>query len=177
MALGKIVTRMKQVGVLDQWNIAVMSDHGHSKMQTCIYPENVLHDIKVGYERATLLVALPEKDKLNEVIEALGQYGAELYPNDCVPETLRNTVFMFVAPEQVSFESAPDGVTDPTGVPKSISTHGLKPGLSGDDRFALFAGPDVPKGSIEDANATQIAPTLAKLLGLAVEDFPSRSIF
>jgi hypothetical protein len=58
-----------------------------------------------------------------------------------------------------------------------ISSHGLRPGSDKDDRFALFAGASVPQGSEETAQAAQIAPTLAAMLGLPVSHFPAPPIF
>ncbi|MFQ3673996.1 MAG: hypothetical protein SNJ83_10415, partial [Aggregatilineales bacterium] len=64
----------------------------------------------------------------------------------------------------------------PSGKPNAISSHGLRPGHPGDDRFALFAGPNVPRGSVEAADAIQVAPTLAKLAGLS-DTFRGQAIF
>lgn len=177
MALGKILQRMQQAGVLDTWNIAVMSDHGHSEVTTCIYPQVVIPDAKFACEGGSLLVATSDEAELQRITEALAKYDAEPFPNDCVPEQWRSEVHVFVAPPKFSFEDAPEGVTDPTGTPKAISTHGLKPGMTGDDRFALFAGPDVPHGMVENAPATQIAPTLAKLLNLTDGNHPDSAVF
>lgn len=177
MALGKILQRMQQAGVLDEWNIAVMSDHGHSEVQTCIYPQVVIPDAKFACEGGSLLVATSDESELQQITEALAQYNAEPYPNDCIPEQWRSEVHVFVAPAKVSFEDAPEGTTEPTGTPKAISTHGLKPGMTGDDRFALFAGPDVPRGMVENAPASQVAPTLAKLLNLTDSNHPENAVF
>lgn len=75
------------------------------------------------------------------VEEKLAAYGVEAFPNDCVPPEYREQVYVFVAPHQTSFEGDNPHETAPTGKPKAISTHGLKPGWAGDHRFALFAGP------------------------------------
>jgi hypothetical protein len=40
----------------------------------------------------------------------------------------------------------------------------------------VFVGPDVEKGAMDEAYATQIAPTFAKLLKLEVE-YSAKSIF
>ncbi|MBC7871159.1 MAG: hypothetical protein H7Y09_10010, partial [Chitinophagaceae bacterium] len=61
--------------------------------------------------------------------------------------------------------------------PVNISSHGLKPGDPGDDRMCIFVGPDVPHTTIYEANAVQVAPTFAKLLGLGLDNFPAPPIF
>lgn len=177
MALGKIIGHLSRVGTLDEWNIAVMSDHGHSVVETCIFANVVLPGVKIAPEGCSLLVATDDTAELDRVTQTLAEYDVEPFSNECVPPQYRDTVHVFVAPPGVSFETAPEGVTDPTGVPKAISTHGLKPGLPGDDRFALFAGPDVPQGVVDEADPRQVAPTLAKLLDLDTTDYPTAALF
>ena len=66
----------------------------------------------------------------------------------------------------MTFEPVMGDTKEPTGQPQTICSHGFRPGTSGDDRFCVFWGPDVKQGSTTHADAIQIAPTLASLLGL-----------
>ncbi len=177
MALGRIVQRLRNAGVEDQWNIAVMSDHGHSHIETALHPQVIIPEVTLQCEGGSLLVAPKDAAELRMVEEKLAAYGAEPFPNSCVPPEYRDQVYVFIAPHQTSFEGDNPDETAPTGTPKAISTHGLKPGWPGDNRFALFAGPDVPQGMIAEATAREIAPTLAKLLGLAEREEQMAPLF
>ena len=137
----------------------------------------IIPGVTVACEGATLLVAPKDDAELAEVTAKLADFGVEPFPNSCVPAEYREAVYVFVAPPKTRFEEYDGTPEGPTGQPKAISTHGLKPGMPGDDRFAIFAGPDVPQGSLAQADATQVAPTLAKLLGLSVESYPTQALF
>ncbi len=177
MALGKIIQRLHLAGVTDEWNIAVMSDHGHSPIETALHPDVIIPDVRVQCEGGSLLVAPRDAAELARITEVLAAYDVQPFPNACIPAELRDEVVVFVAPERVSFETGPEGNTEASGPPKATSTHGLKPGLPGDDRFALFAGPHIPQGHSTEADAVQVAPTFAKLLGLPLDGFPAAPIF
>lgn len=177
MALGRIMQRLRNAGVEDEWNIAVLSDHGHSHIETAIHPQVIIPGVTAQCEGGSLLVAPKDQAELRMVAEKLAAYGVEPFPNECVPVELREQVYVFVAPHQTSFEADNPAETAPTGKPKASSTHGLKPGWTGDDRFALFAGPAVPQGKVTTATATQVAPTLAKVLGLTTVAFPAQPIW
>jgi predicted AlkP superfamily pyrophosphatase or phosphodiesterase len=177
MALGRIMQRLANAGVADEWTIAVMSDHGHSHIETALHPQVIIPGVTVQCEGGSLLVAPKDQAELRMVEEKLAAYGVEAFPNDCVPAEYREQIYVFVAPHQTSFEGDNPHETEPTGKPKAISTHGLKPGWAGDHRFALFAGPGVPQGNLAAATATQVAPTLAMLLGLPVAQFHAQPIF
>jgi predicted AlkP superfamily pyrophosphatase or phosphodiesterase len=114
---------------------------------------------------------------LATITAKLAEYNAQPYPNDCIPTEWRDKLFLFMAPDGYSFESVREGEDGITGKPSMISSHGLRPGATGDDRFALFAGASVPQGRVDTATATQIAPTLAKILGLPTDDFSATPIF
>ncbi len=177
LALGRIMQRLRAAGVEDEWNIAVMSDHGHSPIDKALHPGVIIPGVRVQCEGGSLLVAPRDGDELAQTTEKLAAFGVEPYPNDCIPLELRDQVFVFVAPERVSFETEIADATEPVVQPKAISTHGLRPGLPGDDRFALFAGPRVPHGSERYADAVQVAPTFAALLGLERDGLPAAPIF
>jgi predicted AlkP superfamily pyrophosphatase or phosphodiesterase len=177
LALGKIMQRLRAAGTLEEWNFAVMSDHGHSAVHTALHPAVIIPGVRVQCEGGSLLVAPHSPEELAEAAEKLAAYGVEPYPNDCIPPELRDQVYVFVAPEGISFEDDNPNETEPTGKPGSISTHGLKPGMPGDDRFALFMGPDVPLGRADSGTAAQVAPTLAAILGLDIADYPAAPLF
>jgi predicted AlkP superfamily pyrophosphatase or phosphodiesterase len=176
-ALGKIVQRLRAAGVLDSWNIAVMSDHGHSAVEKALHPGVIIPGVRVQCEGGSLLVAPRNAAELDEVTAKLAAFGVEPYPNRCIPPDFREQIAVFVAPPGYSFEDEMADATEPIVAPKAISTHGLRPGLPGDDRFALFAGPRVPAGRTHQADAVQVAPTLAAILGLDTSEFAAAPIF
>ncbi|MEQ8676993.1 MAG: alkaline phosphatase family protein [Aggregatilineales bacterium] len=169
--IGVLMARLRAGGVADEWNIAIMSDHGHSPIETAIYTNVILPDVRVQSEGSVLLVAPRDPAELAHVTRVLGDYGCEQMPVDFVPEDQREPLTAFVAPDGMDFEEASAGITTPTGAPLLKSNHGLRPGLPGDDRFAVFYGPDVNTGTIDFADAVQIAPTCARLLGLPLDGF------
>jgi predicted AlkP superfamily pyrophosphatase or phosphodiesterase len=177
LALGKLIQRLRMAGIEDEWNIAVMSDHGHSAIETALHPQVIIPGVRVQCEGGSLLVAPKDADELAMVAEKLAPYGVEAYPNTCIPEEMRDQVFVFVAPPGVTFENENPNETEPTGKPIAISSHGLRPGLPGDDRFAVFAGPNVPRGCIPNAPAVQVAPTFASILGLPLDGFAAAPLF
>lgn len=177
MAVGKILHYLREAGQLDQWNIAVMSDHGHSAIETALHPQVIIPGVTVQCEGGSLLVAPKDAMELQLVTEKLAEYGVEPYPNTCIPAEMQEQVFVFVSPPKISFENDNPDETEPTGHPKATSTHGLKPGMAGDDRFAIFAGPNVPKGRIPTADAVQVAPSFAKILGLPLTGFIADPVF
>lgn len=177
LAVGRILQRLRAAGVEDQWNIAVMSDHGHSPIETALHPQVIIPGVMVQCEGSSLLVAPKDAEELAFVTAQLAEYGVEPYPATCIPAAMREQLFIFVAPPLISFENDDPAETEPTGKPSATSSHGLRPGLAGDDRFALFAGPDVPQGAADQADAVQVAPTLAMLLNLPEGSFPAAPIF
>lgn len=176
--VGIMVERLRRAGVLDQWNIALMSDHGHSVIEHAIHPQVILPAGTVMQSEGSVLNVAPrDADHLAEITEKLAPYGVVPFHVEYVPEDVRPMLASFLAPARTSFEHDNADETEPTGAPKMTSSHGLKPGDPGDDRFAVFVGPDVPQGVIAEANADQVAPTFAALLGLPLDGFPSAPIF
>lgn len=176
-AVGRIIERLRAAGVLDQWNIAVLSDHGHSTVTTSLRPQVLFPEVTVQCEGGSLIVAPKDHAELVRVTAALAAYGVEPYPADCIPPELAGQLAIFVAPEGMSFEGDDINATEAVGPARVTSTHGLRPGLPGDDRFAVFAGPDVVPGVVDEGDAVQVAPTLAAILGLSLEPFPAVSLF
>jgi len=170
-AIGMMLSRLSSAGVLDEWNIAIMSDHGHSPIKTAIHPHVILPNVKMQSEGSVLLVAPKDDTERKYITQSLMNYSCMPFHVDFVPDDHRQDLMAFVAPDRHSFELDDSDEIATTGKPIHRSSHGLRPGLPGDDRFAIFAGPDIPKGRIDDADAIQITPTCAKLLGLNLDDF------
>jgi predicted AlkP superfamily pyrophosphatase or phosphodiesterase len=178
MMVGVVLQRLRSAGKEDEYNIAVMSDHGHSPIEKALHPAAIISGAHFQCEGSILHVIPKDAEELAAITEALAPYGVTPYEPTYIPTDLRAQVAAFLAPDGVSFED--DGVADrtqPEGVPVAISSHGIRPGASGDDRFAIFAGPNVPQGSVKEATATHIAPTFAELLGLPLDGFIAAPLF
>ncbi|MEM8860460.1 MAG: alkaline phosphatase family protein [Chloroflexota bacterium] len=177
MAVGKIMQRLEDEGVADQWNIAVMGDHGFGPIETTIHLENIVPDIEYSGEGAVAVVHA-DAAKFAEILAAVAPLSVEEGPKTMFPEDVRGELHLLIAPDKHSFE----GVygrdrTEPTGAPGAIATHGFRPGSPLDDRMCIMAGPRVPSGSLESADANQVAPSLAKIMGLETDSFPADAIF
>lgn len=176
-AIGQMLARLNAAGMDDKWNIAIMSDHGHSAIKTALRTHVIIPGVACQSEGSVLLVAPKNTDELRRVTEALAAYDCEPFHVDYVPEDHRDQLAAFVSPPGFSFEHDNLSETEATGRPVNISNHGLRPGQPGDDRFAVFYGPDVPPGILRAADAIQVTPTFARLLGLPLDDFPGQPIF
>ena len=177
MAVGKIMQRLEDAGVADEWNIAVMGDHGFGPIETAIHLENIVPDIVYSGEGAVAVVH-GSKAEFAKILEAVAPYGVEAGRKTMFPEDLRDELHLLIAPDKHSFEGLYGrDRTEPTGTPGAIATHGFRPGSSLDDRMCIMAGPSVPSGGVQAADANQVAPSLAKIMGLDTEDFPAESVF
>lgn len=175
--VGAVMERLEAAGKLDEWNIVIMSDHGHSTVETALHPQVIIPGTIMQSEGSILLTVPVDKADRQRITDALAAYGVEPFATHFVPADFREQVAAFVAPPGVSFEHDDPDEMEPTGDPAMTSNHGLRPGMPGDDRFAVFAGPVVPRGVIERADAVQVAPTLAQILGLPLDDFPAKPVF
>jgi predicted AlkP superfamily pyrophosphatase or phosphodiesterase len=169
MAVGKVLARLRAAGLEDEWHIAVMSDHGHSTVEKALHPQVIIPGVTFQTEGQIIMVAPKDHAELDDISARLAAYDVEPYPNTCLPPEYRDQVYLFIAPDGYSFEADNADETEVAGTARTTSSHGLRPGLPGDDRFALFAGPTVPTGIVSEANAVQVMPTLASILGIAVE--------
>jgi predicted AlkP superfamily pyrophosphatase or phosphodiesterase len=178
MQVGIVIERLRSAGKLDEYNIAVMSDHGHSAIDLAIHPAVIIPEALFQCE-GSLLHVIPKDDaELADITARLAAYGVTPYNSNHIPTDYRTVIKTFAAPEGAAFEHDPAApVTEPTGKPAALSSHGLVPGMPGDDRFCVFAGPNVPQRRVAEANAVQVAPTLAALLGLSLEGFPAAPVF
>jgi predicted AlkP superfamily pyrophosphatase or phosphodiesterase len=176
--VGLVVERLRLAGKVDEYNIAVMSDHGHSPIDQALRPEVIIPNATFCSEGSMLHVVPKDADELAQIEAALAPFGVTRYTSAHVPADFRKQVVTFAAPPRTSFEHEQENPERlPLMKPNAVSSHGLKPGEPGDDRFAIFAGPDVPPGKIGEADAVQIAPTFATLLGLGTSDFMAPPVF
>lgn len=171
--VGVILERLRSAGKLDNWNICVLSDHGHYKVEQSIRPATILPEgVQYQCEGSILLV---HKTDIETVTSRLAEFDVHPFETDFMPEDARGRLIAFVAPDRWTFENSAQGV-EPVGAPRQTSSHSVRPGLPEDDRLCIFAGPDIPQNRIEEACAVQVAPTFAKLLGLDAA-YPANAMF
>lgn len=158
----------------EEYTFVVLSDHGHFTVDRVIRPEVVLPGHVTDCEGGHLHVVVEDDADAAAVAERLAPFGAVPYDNSYLPPDHRRRVRAFLAPDGVGFEP---GLADaPVTAPNNVSSHGLRPGHPGDDRFLLVSGPGVAPRRIHRAEAGQVAPTVARLLGLAGDDYPQRAL-
>jgi predicted AlkP superfamily pyrophosphatase or phosphodiesterase len=180
MLVGKVIQRLRSAGKLDDYNIAVIADHGHGTNETAIYLHNLIPGVKYSTsDGAVLHVAAKDDAELQMVTEKLAEYDVKPWNKDHIPDDYKDQLSAFVAPDHIEFcDKHPDPESkEVIGKPMNLSGHGRKPGSPLDDRLCVFYGPDVPNKIIEEAEAVQVAPTFAALLGLPLEGFPAQPIF
>jgi predicted AlkP superfamily pyrophosphatase or phosphodiesterase len=178
--IGSLLERLRRAGRLGEVTLAVMSDHGHAPVTQALHPDVIVPGARHQCEGAFLHVAPENRADLERITARLAAHGAARLPGDHLPPEVRGTVVAFVAPDGSSFEPwrGEDGEKPrPAGPPRYLSSHGFRPGHPGDDRFAVFAGPGVPEGSLASAGPLAVAPTLAGLLGLPLTPYPARPLF
>ncbi|MCV6588261.1 MAG: alkaline phosphatase family protein [Marinobacterium sp.] len=167
--IGTLIERLRQAGQLAQYNFAIMSDHGHAAMPDALYCDQILpQGVKWSSEGGMLLVAPDHAQQADQVRAALSEYAVELWNNSHLPPDQRDVLLTFAVAENsgISFENTLAGQQGPTGPSKYKSNHGMRPGCRDDYRFCLFAGPDVPRSTVLFAQANQVAPTMARILGI-----------
>ncbi len=172
LLVGFLVQQIQRAGRQDDFAFAIASDHGHSPIETAIYPDAVLPGVLWETEGSTLHVAVRDEADRREADRRLAEFGVESAESTHVPEALRSRVATYIAPPGHAFEETPAAGHDgrPTGQPAYISSHGLKPGTPADDRFCIFAGAGIPDAVVPSAAAEQFCPTLAAILGLPDTD-------
>lgn len=168
LLVGFLQSQLEAAGRQDDYVIAVTSDHGHSPIETAIFPDVVLPETQWESEGATLHVVIRDLHHSREVERRLSDFGAIAIGSDHVPERVRERIATFAAPPQHSFEATPQDhpVGAPIGAPAYISSHGLKPGSPADDRFCIFFGAGTSKNVVPLASAEQFCATLNSILGL-----------
>lgn len=167
--VGTVLARLERAGMLDEYNFAVVSDHGHADMSTGFYVDRVLDGEAVwSSEGGVLMVRTDSPNQSLAIEQRLAEHGIEAWNNDHLPADLRDRMLTFVMPEgsAMSFEASLPGTTGVTGPSKYQSNHGMRPGTWADYRFCLFSGPDIPQQVVPAGEAIQVAPTLAEILGV-----------
>lgn len=160
----------------NDFNLAVVTDHGFSNISESIHPDVILPGASFACEGGTLHLRTESDRHCDEAAVALAVHGVERIDSGYLPPDQRGMIASFAAPHDCDFYSD----WDKTGLPRSPSkycaNHGFRAGHSGDQRFAIFFGPDIGPATIEHAGADVIAPTLAALLEIPTASFPMRSI-
>ena len=170
--VGRLLDRLRAAGQGDKYNIAVLSDHGHSPIEKSLRPEAIIPGTVFQTEGSMLHVVPRSAKEAEDIAAKLSEFGAEFYDNAYLPESQRGVVHSYLAPDGHNFESDTlKPSLEPITSPTLFSSHGLRPGHPGDERFMVLAGPDVSHRNIEHADANQVAPTLAVLAGVARAHF------
>ncbi|MBR9827540.1 MAG: alkaline phosphatase family protein [Oceanospirillales bacterium] len=167
--IGTLLTRLEHAGVLQQYNFAICSDHGHASMPKGLYVDRLLgEEVCWSSEGGVLMVKPKDETEARQVTNALVGEGMEPWPTDFMPEALRDELQAFVVPEgsSISFEAALPGTKGLYGPSKYRSNHGMRPGTPADYRFCIFSGPDIPQKQLGIAECIRFAPTLADILGV-----------
>lgn len=165
--VGMLIERLEQAGKLDDYNFAIMSDHGHAAMMDAVYCDRILPENCQWSSEGSLLLVAPENEAMaEEVTQAMLAQGMEVFDKSFIPTDLHNDLLVFACPEgeYLSFEADLKQTGKVRGVSKYKSNHGMRPNTPEDYRFCIFAGKDVEQQVIEFGEAIQLAPTLAKLL-------------
>lgn len=168
--VGTLIERLRKAGKLEQYNFAIMSDHGHHLMTDAIYCDVLLPEgTRWSSEGGMLLIAPTSAEQGADVTQKLLAQGLEQYPHDFLPDDMKDTLLAFTSAQgqYISFEADLKKTGKVRGVSKYQSNHGMRPGTLEDYRFCLFSGPDVTKQIVPFAQAIQVAPTIAKILGVS----------
>ncbi len=174
-----LMERLRQHGTLDDYNFAILSDHGHAPMPEAIYCDQVLPEgIQWSSEGGMLLVAPRSEDEAQQVRTLLTEIGVEEWNNDFLPKELRSQLLTFSHPEDTifCFEKDSKGTGKILGQSKYHSNHGMRPGTKADYRFCIFSGPRVPQSKVPFGTTDQVAPTLAALMDVPT-DWVSQPLF
>ena len=173
MSVGMMLNELHRSGRDEDYVIVVTSDHGHSEIDTAIFPEEVIPAHRWESEGSVLHVVVEDSNDRRAVLSAFADHGVEEIPGDHVPLDLRDHLATLVAPARHAFEHKPGDLPggQDTGPAYHRSSHGLRPGSPEDDRICIISGKDVPSTQIEQAEARQFASTLAHLLDLDPDRF------
>ncbi|GLS34986.1 hypothetical protein GCM10010869_05740 [Mesorhizobium tianshanense] len=177
--VGLCLDSLRQNATGDQYNIAIVSDHGHEAISKTIYVDRLVPNLVCDTEGSTVHVFVDNVSERSYAEERFASIGAVSLSRSYLPAELRDRVASFAAPSGYDFAPAPGGAAPKalTGDSDYKSMHGLQPGNPADDRFCLFFGPDVPNGLAETAEAESFAPTVGALLGLSLDAFPASPLF
>jgi predicted AlkP superfamily pyrophosphatase or phosphodiesterase len=169
--VGHLLAALELAGV-EEYTLAVLSDHGHAPIEKALYPEAIIPNTTFACEGSMLHVVTQSAAALAETRARLAEFGVLEYSNEHLPPEQRQQVHCFLAPESCSFEYDPaQAAQGPIGEPRLRSSHGLRPGHPGDERFMVMVGPQTARQRLPTARASQVAPTLAAALGISPDSF------
>jgi len=175
--VGGLLEHLRAAGLEERYNLVLLSDHGHSPIERALRPEAIIPATLFQTEGSMLHVVPRDRAEEEWVTAALAEHQVIPYPNDYLPADQRDQVRSYLAPDSYSFEHDPlQPSNQPVTSPRLLSSHGLRPGHPGDERFMVLSGPDVPQLRLGRAEAAQVAPTLAALLRLPLADFPAETV-
>ena len=175
--IGRLIAQLDASGQREQWNIAIMSDHGHMDVDQTLHPEYILPTgMPHACESSVLHVALKSEKETREVTARLAEWDVEPLDGSHLPES-NPLIHAFLASNDRVFEKDTENTQQPDGVSHYISSHGFRFGHKADERFAIFAGPNIPNTTESFATAGQVTPTLARILKLPLNPFPASSLF
>lgn len=176
--LGGLLQKLRESHLEEAYNIVVLSDHGHDRIDLAIHPEVVLPQFTWQCEGSMLHLAYTSQQQMEEASRRLAEYGVIAWDNQHIPAEFRKQVAAFLAPDGYAFEYDPASLaTEAVGPAAAISSHGLRPGHPGDHRFLIAAGPDIARRKLEYAPANSVAPTLGRLLGLSHPGWAASNLF
>lgn len=164
--VGRIVQAVKDAGLYDETCFCIVSDHGQQDAPNGVYLDAVLKK-HTGCRAQTLgMGAYIFGDHLNEARRYLEENKEKLgigriYDGDDIRAVQ--------GPENVQLAvDAEEGVCFLDEGKKHLGEHGF--GLDCDQAKTLFLlkGPGVQPGTLPEMDLVQIAPTLAKLMGLSL---------
>lgn len=167
--VGTLIEQLRNAGTLDQYNFAIMSDHGHHLMAESVHCDLLLPEGCRWSSEGSMLFVAPRSDEEAKIVtQRLLDLGMEVWSDPLLPEDVETELLTFSCPEgqYVSFEKDLKGTGEVTGTSKYMSNHGMRPGTKEDYRFCIFSGPNVPQQQVEFAQAVQVAPTIADIMGV-----------
>ncbi|MEH6444815.1 MAG: alkaline phosphatase family protein [Oceanospirillaceae bacterium] len=177
--VGALIEKLRNAGTLDDYNFAIMSDHGHHLMPDSVHCDLLLPEGCRWSSEGSMLFVAPRSDAEAELVTSkLLEIGMEVWPEPLLPKDIAADVLVFSCKEgqYVSFEKDLQGTGSIRGVSKYQSNHGMRPGTKEDYRFCIFFGPDVPQQEIAFAQAVQVAPTIAKIMDVTTP-WTAKAIF
>ena len=168
--VGILRERLRQAGREDEYHLMILSDHGHTALNHGVYVNNILPAAtQWSGEGSVLFVVRQSQDHEDEISAILASQGIERWNDEHIPNQMQGTIMTFMAPagSDMSFENSPKGSSALSGPSKYLSNHGLRPGRIEDYRFCICHGSSIKPQIISQAEAIQVAPTMAKILGIS----------
>jgi predicted AlkP superfamily pyrophosphatase or phosphodiesterase len=188
--LGELLAAVDRSGVRDRTTIIIVSDHGFKVVRKQIRPNTVLRQkelatrafvmseggsaiVYVKGDAAPVKAALEGIEGIDRIIEP-AEYGKWGYPTPQQDDRMGE--FVLTARDGYAFSGASEGdvvatLTTPTGA------HGY---ISDDpDIYGIFvaAGSGIRPGTrLDVARTIDVAPTIARLLGLKLDNIEGRAI-